>query len=207
MQELQDNMQGGIVGTGNKQTQDNGDILVFPDEVEYEILSSVQKYKDGIGDEWRDKYTTLTELNADCIGYIQIPDTKLSYPVMFTPDNYQKYLYKNFSGEKETRGTPFLDAASKIGQSQNYIIYGHNMSDEAAFGSLKNYLKKSYYEDNKYIYFNTAVSEGVYEIMAVVKAKVYNVEDQNFKYYKYGGVLTKDQIGRASCRERVLSLV
>ncbi len=196
MNQLLDGMQGGIAGDILDQdpiTQDNGDILIFPDEGDYDIMESTDKFDKELGDAWLSKYQYLSEMNPDCIGYIEIPNSPISLPVMFTPDDYDKYLYKNFSGEKETRGTPFLDAATKIGKSQNYIIYAHNMADDMAFGSLDKYLSKSYYKENKYIYFNTAVSEGIYEIMAVCKTKIFYKTDECFKYYKYGGELTKDE--------------
>ncbi len=196
MNEIIDIMDGGIIGDGLTQDDfivDNGDVLVFPDEGEYEIIGSTNKFDKEVGDAWLSKYQALSELNPDCIGYISIPDTPLDLPVMFTPDNEEKYLYKNFSGERETRGTPFMAEATKLGQSQNYIIYGHNMKDGLVFGSLDEYLSKSYYKEHKYIYFNTAISEGIYEIMAVCKTKIFNVNDTCFKYYKYGGKLSKSQ--------------
>lgn len=195
MEDLRESIGGGISEDANlrieSQTQENGDVLIFPDEEVYDVLAATKN--ENLGETWREQYATLVEKNADCFGYIEIPGTVLSYPVMFTPEDYMYYLNKNIDKEKEKRGLPFMDEATKIGESQNYIIYGHNMNDTTAFGSLKEYLSKSYYEEHKYIYFNTAVSEGVYEIMAVVKTKIYNVEDQCFKYHKYGGVLTKSE--------------
>lgn len=195
MEELRSSIGGGISEDMNSkienQTQENGDMLVFPDEETYEVISATKQ--ENIGANWADQYATLVEKNSDCFGYIEIPDTVLSYPVMFTPEDYMYYLDKNIDREKEKRGLPFMDEATKIGESQNYLVYGHNMNDTTAFGSLREYLDKAYYEEHKYIYFNTAVSEGVYEIMAVVKTKIYNVEDQCFKYHKYGGVLTEKE--------------
>ena len=40
--------------------------------------------------------TPLFEANGDCIGWICIPNTAVNYPVMFTPEEPQKYLRKNF---------------------------------------------------------------------------------------------------------------
>lgn len=197
MDQLLAGMQGSIADDTSWWQDDfvveNGDVLIFPDEVEYEIVGSTNKFNNGVSDTWLSNYQYLSETNPDCIGWIQIPDTPIELPVMFTPEDEEKYLYKNFAGEKETRGTPFMAAETKIGKSQNYLIYGHNMKDDMAFGSLDNYLKKSYYKEHKYIYFNTAVSQGIYEVMAVCLTKIYNVDDVCFKYYKYGGELTKKE--------------
>ena len=64
--------------------------------------------------------------NSDCIGWLCIPDTQLSYPVMHTPDNPQKYLRRSFYGEYSQSGVPFLDWRCGL-QSDHLIVYGHNM--------------------------------------------------------------------------------
>ncbi len=197
MENIFNGIDGGIAGDTNEliqnMTQDNGDVLIFPDEVQYDVIGSIGKFDKEVSDSWGEKYQKLAAMNPDCIGVIEIPDTPISLPVMFTPEDSDKYLYRNFSGEKEYRGLPFLDGATKLGVSQNYIIHGHNMKDGTSFGTLDEYLKKSYYNKHKYIYFNTPFSEGVYEIMAVCKTKIYTANDDCFKYYKYGGELTKTQ--------------
>ncbi|MBO4281545.1 MAG: class B sortase [Lachnospiraceae bacterium] len=196
MNELTEGMGGGIAQDAQKKavvSRDNHDVLVFPDEEAHELVGYVSRFDDEVSVSWREKYAYLTEFNHDCIGYLEIPDTLLTGPVMFTPEWYDKYLWKNFSGQYEHRGLPFLDAATKIGKSQNYIIYGHNMNDGMNFGSLPGYLKQSYYEEHPYVYFNTAVSEGVYQVMYVSRSKVFKQTDVCFKFYQYGGVLTENQ--------------
>jgi len=194
--ELQEGMGGGIDNSDKLAelltNQENGDVLVFPDEEAYDIVGAVS-HKTELSDTWKAQYEYLTSVNPDCVGYISIPNSVLSYPVMFTPSDYTYYLYRNFSGENEYRGTPFLDYRTKLGKSQNVIIYGHNMTDGMMFGTLREYLDKAYYEDHKYVYFNTAYGEGIYEVMAVVKTKIYRVDDTDFKYYRYGGQLTKSE--------------
>ena len=58
----------------------------------------------------------------------------------------------------------------------NIVIYGHNRKDKSMFGSLKNILKKEYYEnnDNKKISFTTINGKEEYEIYS---AFVINDED------------------------------
>ncbi len=185
---------GSIAGNGVIEFDpNNGDVLIFPDEEEYVVSAGIRKYKNVISDRWKESYQYLSEANPDCFGFIEIPDTVIKFPVMFTPDRYDYYCWKNFSGTYETRGTPFMDAATRLGESQNYIIYAHNMYDGSAFGTLPKYLDESYYEKHKYIYFNTAMSEGIYEVMAVCQSQLYNQNENVFKYYKYGGKLNQQQ--------------
>lgn len=140
---------------------------------------------------WQEQYQTLVSTNPDCIGYLEIPGTTIQFPIMFTPQEPEKYLYRDFFGKNKKRGTPFLDKATVLGESQNYIIYGHNMKDGSVFGALPSYLDKNFCEEHRFIYFNAGLSEGVYEIVAVCKTKVLAKVSEEFKYYQYGGPLSQ----------------
>ncbi|MBR7020622.1 MAG: class B sortase [Lachnospiraceae bacterium] len=195
--EIVSNMDGGIASNVDLSSLDEPGFVLgysFPDEGDYTIVSTAKKrFSTVVSDRWKEQYRYLSSANPDCFGYIEIPDTRISLPVMFTPKNIEYYLYRNFSGSYETRGTPFLDKQTKLGESQNYIIYAHNMHDGSAFGTLPEYMHEDYYNEHKYIYFNTAISEGVYEIFAVCKTQIYSISSGHFRYHTYGGVLTKDE--------------
>ena len=197
-QEIMNMMDGGIATeldlSAINQPNETQVFYSFPDEGDYEIISTVgSKYSSEVSDRWKEQYRYLSSANSDCFGYIEIPNTKISLPVMFTPKDNEYYLYRNFSGSYETRGTPFLDRQTKLGESRNYIIYGHNMRDGSAFGTLPEYMHEDYYNEHKYIYFNTSISEGVYEIFAVCKTQIYSSSSGKFRYHTYGGVLTKKE--------------
>ena len=57
----------------------------------------------------------LTAENADCIGWVCVPDTMINYPVMFTPDEPQRYLRRSFSRGYSICGVPFRDGRSEAG--------------------------------------------------------------------------------------------
>jgi Uncharacterized protein conserved in bacteria len=196
-EEIVSMMQGGIATAFDPTELEIPDIIEafsFPDEGDYQIVSTAKrKFSTDVSDRWKEQYRYLSSANQDCFGYIEIPDSRISLPVMFTPKSPEHYLYRNFSGSYETRGTPFLDKATKLGESRNYIIYAHNMHDGSAFGTLPEYMHEQYYKDHKYIYFNTAISEGVYEIFAVCKTQIYSVSSGMFRYHTYGGVLSKKE--------------
>ena len=58
--------------------------------------------------------------NADCIGWLSIDGTNISYPVMYTPSDPQKYLRRSFYGKYSQSGVPFLDGRCDL-QSTNLI--------------------------------------------------------------------------------------
>ena len=154
---------------------------------------------------WQEQYQTLVSANPDCIGYLEITGTAIRFPIMFTPTEPEKYLYRDFFGKNEKRGNPFLDKATVLGESQNYIIYGHNMKDGSVFGTLPSFLDKSFCEEHRLIYFITAVGEGVYEIVAVCKTEVLARVSEEFKYYQYGGLLSQSDLETYIHRVREMS--
>ena len=74
----------------------------------------------------------LQEENPDCIGWVRVPGTGIDYPVMWTPDEPDKYLHHGYWGEESNYGVPYLDARCTP-SSGNLILYGHNMFDGAMF--------------------------------------------------------------------------
>ena len=66
------------------------------------------------------------------------------------------YLNHGFDRQSNTAGALFVDKDSAQGLPQsNYIIYGHNMKDESMFGTFKEYMNESYYEENPTLYYLT----------------------------------------------------
>lgn len=114
--------------------------------------------------------TPLFEANGDCIGWICIPNTAVNYPVMFTPEEPQKYLRKNFEGEYSVSGVPFLDGASTP-ECDNLIVYGHNMKNGTMFSDITQYRDKAYCEEHPYIEFETADGLRIYQVFAVEYVK------------------------------------
>ena len=65
----------------------------------------------------------ITE-NADCIGWLSIDGTTISYPIMHTPSDPQKYLRRNFYGKYSQSGVPFLDGQYEAGDPGGNL-YGY----------------------------------------------------------------------------------
>lgn len=116
------------------------------------------------------EYAELYKRNSDLVGWIAIPDTKINYPVMHTPDRTDYYLYRDFYGEDSTHGCIYVREQCDVqAPSDNVVIYGHRMRDRSMFGSLSDYEDKAFYESHKYIQFNTLTERHTYEVLAVFK--------------------------------------
>lgn len=128
----------------------------------------------------------LYEQNPDVIGWIRIDDTKLDYPVMFTPDDEERYLRTDFDGNLNLAGLPFIDKdCSMDPESDNLIIYGHNMQNGTAFRTLMSYVNESFWEEHPTIYFSTLYEERTYEIIAAFYDRVYYKYEDVFKFYQF----------------------
>ena len=122
--------------------------------------------------------STLSKKNNECIGWLTVNDTGISYPVMQSATDHQKYLSRDFNGNYSLSGTPFLDYRCSL-KSANMIIYGHHMNDGGMFGALTNYTRKSYRDSNPTITFE--IKDGVkkYTVFSVMKT---TVDDDWYKF-------------------------
>lgn len=130
------------------------------------------------------KYAPLYEQNHDLFGWLRIDGTVIDYPVMHTPTDPEKYLHTNFKREYSFGGIPFIDANCSA-DSDNLLIYGHNMLDGSMFRTLLKYQQKDFWQRNPVISFNTLYEEQEYEVVAAFYDKVYKKSDTNFKFYQF----------------------
>lgn len=134
------------------------------------------------------QFTELYHQNPDILGWVLIDGTNINYPIMYTPDDGEYYLHRNYNKEEEKRGLPFLDAGTNLLLSQNYLVYGHNMKDGTGFHDLLKYTEESYYKEHSIIHFNTLYEEADYEIIAVFKSQIFYENQDVFKYYKFTNI-------------------
>lgn len=141
-----------------------------PDEAGEEPQSSPV---DGLDTPPRHDLAALAAENADCVGWLTIPDTGIDYPVMHTPDDPEHYLRRDFYGESASGGTPFLDGRNAAqAEGQNLILYGHNMMDGSMFKPLISYLEPNFRETHKDIFLEIDGRQYHYEVLAVVETSV-----------------------------------
>ena len=127
----------------------------------------------------------LYEKNSDCIGWICIPNTAVDYPVMHTPQDPQKYLRKNFDCEYSSSGVPFLQGNDTL-DSDNLIIYGHNMKNGTMFSDITKYRNESYCVEHPTIELETKRGLKLYTVFAVVQVK------NNNEWYRFIAAADED---------------
>lgn len=130
------------------------------------------------------QYAELAAQNPEMVGWIRIGDTTLDYPVMHTPEDPEKYLHTNFEEEYSYPGLPFIDAKC-IMDSDNLLIYGHNMPNGTMFRSLLQYKEEDYWMEHPTICFDTLYEEQEYEVLAAFYDRVYYKTEDVFKFYQF----------------------
>lgn len=150
----------------------------------------------------------LYEKNPDVVGWIRIGDTKLNYPVMYTPEDEMKYLYADFEGEVDLSGLPFIsEDCSMDPESQNLVIYGHNMKDGSAFKALFDYKDRKFLEENPTISFSTLYEERTYEVAYVFYDQVYSKESTYFKFYEFIDPETEEEFQKGINHFKQLNII
>ena len=140
------------------------------------------------------KVEKLQEKNEDIVGWIEIKDTNISYPVLQGEDN-EYYLNHNYEKEKSQKGSIFLNADYDWSiPSNNLIIYGHNIMNDLMFKDLLKYANEEFYNEHPVIRFTTKENDGEYEIISAFKSKVFNKSDTNvFRYYNFINAETEEE--------------
>ena len=157
--------------------------LLKEDYAEERTFKDIQKVVEKADDE--DILSKLKKRNSDVIGYLEIPDTTISYPVMQTKNNPDFYLNHDIDKNYSFYGTPYLSAYCDLEKSDNLIIYGHNINGGRLFGALTQYRDESFYQKHKNIYFTTE-EKSKYEIFSVISVNKYE-----FPYWKF--VMAQDE--------------
>ena len=127
----------------------------------------------------------LRAYNPEVAGWIEIPDTGISYPLMQGANN-QWYLKHTWTGEPSSVGAIFIDSRNSrdLGDFHT-IVYGHRLRSGAMFAPLRFYEDDAYRQEHPSVYIADDAGLHRYDIFAVyaadVKDRVYqelDVEDE-----------------------------
>ncbi len=113
----------------------------------------------------------LKAQNSDTVGWIQIPGTQISYPLMHTSDD-SYYLNHTFSKKLNSAGSIFMETLNSANFTDLHtIIYGHNMKNGSMFAGLKEYQSASYLVTHPNVYVDLADGTHAYQIFSVYEAE------------------------------------
>lgn len=117
-------------------------------------------------------FTALRQVNGDILGWILIPGTRLSYPLVQGEDNLY-YLNHTWRKSRNPVGAIFLEYnnSGDFGDF-NTIIYGHRMNNNSMFGTLKYYKDQNYWAAHPYIYISDDSGSRKYEVFSAYEVSV-----------------------------------
>ena len=109
-----------------------------------------------------DSAVSLNNTYPDALGWLYIPDTVISYPILQSDDN-EYYLSHAYDGSYLKAGSVFLDYRCE-GRFRNpiNIVYAHNMKNGSMFAQITRFKDDSFFESHKYGWL--ATPETVYRI-------------------------------------------
>lgn len=114
----------------------------------------------------------LQAVNGDVVGWIMIPDTELSYPVLHGRDN-SYYLNHTWMRERNAVGAIFMEHKCAPDFSDfNTILYGHRMNNESMFGILHGYQREDFWREHPAVYVVTDSAIQVYDVYAACEVGV-----------------------------------
>lgn len=111
-------------------------------------------------------FSALQAVNGEVMGWILIPNTVISYPLLQTDNNsyYLKHTWKKWTSAV---GSIFLEHQNSRDFSDfNTVIYGHNMNNGSMFGSLKKYKSSAYWKSHPAVYLTDDSGSRTYQIFA-----------------------------------------
>ncbi len=141
-------------------------------------------------------------INADVRGWIKVPNTNISYPVVIGPDN-NYYSNLGYYKERSRDGVIWADSGTKFGKkadiSRNTVLYGHNWTNISAnprignvndrmFAQLTAFHHLNFAQKTPYIQYSTEDESMIFKVFAVFYTEVdFNYiasdpEDPNFLY-------------------------
>ena len=155
----------------------------------------------------------LFNWNSDIVGWIKINGTKVDYPIVLDPgyisentpfygsEGYETnefYLNHDIDGNILREGSIFMDYRNifqsvENEQSENIILYGHDMANNNMFGSLRSYWQNyDFYNDRQFIQLTSNYKTYDYVIFSFfVTRGLY--DDNDFRYWNMEELDTEEE--------------
>lgn len=121
-------------------------------------------------------FNKLKAINSDVVGWIQVGGTNINYPIVQASDN-QYYLTHQFDKKYNTAGWVFMDYRNNnVNFNYNTILYAHGRLNRTMFGSLRNVVKKDWYNNtqNYIVKLSTEYENTLWQVFSTYQIKTTN---------------------------------
>ena len=165
--------------------------------------------KENNEDETKINWDELESINKDIIGWIEIKNTNINYPILKDSDTL-KYLKHSYNGEYNSNGSIFTLNNDPF-QDKVTTIYGHNMKSGIMFSELGKYLNYDFFKEHSKFQIYTRDCNYQATVFSCYSTGVYNEEnnlkqlnfDEEIEYYKKMSKYSVDDIGNI---EKIIKL-
>jgi len=124
--------------------------------------------------------TALQAVNPDVVGWIMVPETDISYPLLQADDN-SYYLNRTWDGSRNSVGAIFLDYRNSSDLHDfNTVIYGHKMNNTSMFGQLHQYKNEGYWAAHPVLYVADSTGVRKFDIFAYYETSTMNTYSLDF---------------------------
>ena len=121
-------------------------------------------------------FDDLLKINNETKGWIQVNGTNINYPFVQNSNN-DYYLTHSYDKSYNQAGWVFMDYRNDTESlDKNTILYAHGMNNKTMFGSLRNILSSSWYNNtnNHIIKLSTPTENTLWQVFSV-----YHIETTN----------------------------
>ncbi|MCL2107591.1 MAG: class B sortase [Oscillospiraceae bacterium] len=122
-------------------------------------------------------FSDLRAINPEVFAWLTVYGTNIDYPVVYSPDDNQKYVSTDAMGRYSMSGAIFLDRNCNPAFTDfSSILRGHHMEKRTMFGEIGFFAEKSYFDARQYgmLYYG-GQAHGL-EFFALVHADAYDGE-------------------------------
>ena len=113
-------------------------------------------------------FASLQQTNPEVYAWINVPGTRIDYPVLQTEDD-EYYLNHTWEKQEAVAGSIYTQKYnSKDFSDYNTVIYGHEMRDGTMFKDLHRYLEDGFMEQNQDVTIYTPEHIYKYKIFSAV---------------------------------------
>lgn len=115
----------------------------------------------------------LKSINSDTVGWVEIFDTHINYPVVQGKDDLE-YLNKDIYGNSTLTGSIYLASDNNSDFNDWYnLLYGHHMDNGAMFGDISKFLDQDYFQTHSKGILQTQSGTYVLNVFACISTDSY----------------------------------
>lgn len=118
-------------------------------------------------------FSELKAINSDTVGWIEMFDTNINYPVVQGRNNLE-YLNKDIFGYNTLSGAIYLSAENNCDFDDWYnIVYGHHMENGAMFSDIEKYLDPDFFRSHSEGILQTVNGDFSIKVLACIRTNAY----------------------------------